>query len=89
MTDNTRTLGLILAEGMARRMGGATRRCCGSAAPTILERVLERLRPQSDAIILNANGDPARFAPFGLPIVPDDVPDFRRAARAGILAGLD
>ena len=55
---------------------------------TILERVLARLTPQCAAVILNANGDPARFADSGLTVVPDSVPDFA-GPLAGILAGLD
>jgi molybdopterin-guanine dinucleotide biosynthesis protein A len=54
----------------------------------ILDRVLERLRPSCSALLINANGDPARFAPFGLPVVADSVPDFA-GPLAGILAGLD
>jgi molybdopterin-guanine dinucleotide biosynthesis protein A len=45
------------------------------------------LRPQCERLVLNANGDPARFASFGLPVVADDVPDFA-GPLAGILAGL-
>jgi molybdopterin-guanine dinucleotide biosynthesis protein A len=55
---------------------------------TILERVLATLKPQCTRIILNANGDPARFADSGLPVVADDVPGFA-GPLAGILAGLD
>ena len=58
----------------------------GGAA--ILDRVLGRLRPACTGIILNVNGDPARFAGYGLPVVPDSVPDFA-GPLAGILAGLD
>jgi molybdopterin-guanine dinucleotide biosynthesis protein A len=50
--------------------------------------VIERLRPQVDTLVLNANGDPGRFATFGLPVVPDSVPDFA-GPLAGVLAGLD
>src|ERR1700742_2347577 len=55
---------------------------------TILERVIARLSPQCDGLILNANGDPARFAAFGLQVVADDVPGFP-GPLAGILAALD
>jgi molybdopterin-guanine dinucleotide biosynthesis protein A len=54
----------------------------------LLRHVIERLRPQVEALILNANGDPGRFASFGLPVVPDSVPDFA-GPLAGVLAGLD
>src|SRR5258708_8947631 len=55
---------------------------------TILERVIARLQPQCDGLILNANGDPGRFAAFGLPVIPDTVADFP-GPLAGILAALD
>jgi molybdenum cofactor guanylyltransferase len=81
-------LGLVLAGGLARRMGGGDKARIRIGGKTILERVLARLAPQCDAIILNANGDPARFADTGLPVVPDTVPGFA-GPLAGILAGLD
>jgi molybdopterin-guanine dinucleotide biosynthesis protein A len=81
-------LGLVLAGGLARRMGGGDKARIRIGGKTILERVLARLAPQCTAIILNANGDPARFGDTGLPVVPDTVPDFA-GPLAGILAGLD
>jgi molybdopterin-guanine dinucleotide biosynthesis protein A len=82
------TLGLVLAGGLARRMGGGDKIMLRVGGATILERVLERFRPQCAALVLNANGDPARFARTGLPVVPDSIPDFA-GPLAGILAGLD
>ena len=81
-------LGLLLAGGQSRRMGGGdkARRLLGGRP--LLQRVIDRMRPQVAALILNANGDPARFAGFGLPVVPDSIPDFA-GPLAGILAGLD
>ena len=87
MTTNP-ILGLVLAGGQARRMGGGDKALLRIGGRTILERVLERLRPQCDAIILNANGDPARFAATGLPVIADNVSGFV-GPLAGILAGLD
>jgi molybdopterin-guanine dinucleotide biosynthesis protein A len=81
-------LGLVLAGGLARRMGGGDKARIKVGGATILERVLARLMPQCARIILNANGDPARFADSGLTVVPDDVPGFA-GPLAGILAGLD
>jgi molybdenum cofactor guanylyltransferase len=81
-------LGVLLAGGLARRMGGGDKPLRTIAGRTILERVIERLAPQCDGLILNANGDPARFAFTGLPVVPDDVPGFA-GPLAGILAALD
>src|ERR1043165_6080322 len=80
------TLGLVLAGGLARRMGGGDKALLRIGAATILERVLDRLTPQCARIILNANGDPARFAFTRLPVVADEVPDFA-GPLAGVLAG--
>jgi molybdenum cofactor guanylyltransferase len=82
------TLGVVLAGGLARRMGGGDKTRLRIGGRTILERAVARLRPQCAALILNANGDPARFADTGLEIVPDNVPDFA-GPLAGILAALD
>jgi molybdopterin-guanine dinucleotide biosynthesis protein A len=83
-----KTLGLILAGGLARRMGGGDKARIRIGGKTILQRVLECLAPQCDGVIINANGDPARFADTGLPVIADSVPDFA-GPLAGILAGLD
>jgi molybdenum cofactor guanylyltransferase len=82
------TLGLVLAGGLARRMGGGDKALLKIGAATILERVLDRLSPQCSRLILNANGDPARFAFTHLPVVADEIPDFA-GPLAGVLAGLD
>jgi molybdenum cofactor guanylyltransferase len=83
-----RPLGLVLAGGLARRMGGGDKARIRIGGKTILARVLTRLTPQCSGVILNANGDPARFADTGLQVVADSVPDFA-GPLAGILAGLD
>ena len=88
MMTETPTLGLVLAGGLARRMGGGDKPRTSIGGTTILSRVLERMKPQCTRLILNANGDPARFADTGLPVIADDVPDFA-GPLAGILAGLD
>ncbi|MFL5055777.1 MAG: molybdenum cofactor guanylyltransferase MobA [Microvirga sp.] len=82
------TLGVLLAGGLARRMGGGDKPLKEIAGRTILERAIERLAPQCAALILNANGGPARFAFTGLTVVADDVPGFA-GPLAGILAALD
>jgi molybdenum cofactor guanylyltransferase len=84
----TRIPGVLLAGGLARRMGGGDKPMRQIAGRTILERVIARLSPQCDGLILNANGNPARFAAFGLPVVPDGVADFP-GPLAGIVAALD
>ena len=86
--DQPPTLGLILAGGLARRMGGGDKARIRVGGTTILERVLVRLKPQCRRVVINANGDPTRFADTGLPVVADSVPDFA-GPLAGILAGLD
>jgi molybdopterin-guanine dinucleotide biosynthesis protein A len=82
------TLGLVLAGGLARRMGGGDKARLTIGGVTILDRVLATLSAQCTGIIINANGDPARFADTGLEVVPDNVPGFA-GPLAGILAGLD
>ena len=79
---------VVLAGGLARRMGGGDKPMRVIGGRTILDRVIARLRPQCGKIILNGNGDPARFAAFDCPVVPDSVSDFP-GPLAGILAGLD
>ena len=80
--------GLVLAGGQSRRMGGGDKALRRLGGRTLLGHVVERLRPQVAALVINANGDPARFAGFGLPVVADGVPDFA-GPLAGVLAGLD
>jgi len=78
----------VLAGGLARRMGGGDKARIAIGGVTILQRVLACLKPQCTRIVINANGDPARFADTKLPVVADSVPDFA-GPLAGILAGLD
>jgi molybdenum cofactor guanylyltransferase len=80
--------GVLLAGGLARRMGGGDKPMRQIGGCSILDRVIARLTPQCGELILNANGDPARFARFGLTVVPDTVADFP-GPLAGILAALD
>jgi molybdopterin-guanine dinucleotide biosynthesis protein A len=91
MTTNAEipdTPGVLLAGGLARRMGGGDKPMREIGGRTILARVIDRLAPQCDGLILNANGDPARFKAFGLPVIADDIADFP-GPLAGILAALD
>ena len=88
MTPTPPTLGLVLVGGLARRMGGRDKALIKIGGVTILDRVLACLSAQCTGIIINANGDPRRFAYTGLTVVPDSVPDFA-GPLAGILAGLD
>jgi molybdopterin-guanine dinucleotide biosynthesis protein A len=88
MTTESGVLGLVLAGGLARRMGGGDKPMTTIGGESILSRALRRLAPQCKLMVINANGDPSRFAFTHLPVVPDDVPDFA-GPLAGILAGLD
>ncbi len=80
--------GVILAGGQSRRMGGGDKCLRALGGRPILARIIERARPQVQALVLNANGDPARFASFALPVIADSVEGFV-GPLGGILAGLD
>src|SRR3954452_21016511 len=82
------TWGLLLAGGLSRRMGGGDKALRPLGGRTLLDHVIDPIAPQVAGLVLNANGDPDRFAAFGLPVVGDSVPDFA-GPLAGILAGLD
>ena len=82
------TFGVVLAGGLARRMGGGDKPLRLLAGRPMLDHVLDRLRPQVAAMALSANGDAARFAPRGLPVLADKLPDFP-GPLAGILAGME
>lgn len=84
----SRPLGVILAGGLATRMGGGDKALLPLGDRPILRHVIDRLAPQVAGLALNANGDPARFAAYGLPVLPDPLPDFP-GPLAGVLAGLD
>ncbi|MCA1456556.1 molybdenum cofactor guanylyltransferase MobA [Bradyrhizobium sp. BRP22] len=88
MTSRDKIPGVLLAGGLARRMGGGDKPMRTIGGRSILDRVIARLAPQCYGLILNANGDPARFAAFGLPVIADGVADFP-GPLAGILAALD
>lgn len=79
---------VILAGGRATRMGGGDKPLKVLRGVPILSHVLARVARDGRALVLNANGDPDRFAPFGLPVVADAESDFP-GPLAGILAGLD
>ncbi len=84
-----RPLGVILAGGLARRMGGGDKSLLSlGASSRVLDQVIARLGAQVDQMVLNANGDPARFDEFGLPVVADSLDGFL-GPLAGLLAGLD
>jgi molybdenum cofactor guanylyltransferase len=80
-------VGVLLAGGQARRMGGGDKCLRPLGARPILAHVIERARPQVAALVLNANGDPARLAAFGLPVAPDVIEGFA-GPLAGVLTGM-
>lgn len=84
----TKPPAVILAGGKATRMGGGDKGLRTIGGKPLLDHVLNRMRPQSGPIALNANGDAARFADYGLPVLPDTLPD-HPGPLAGVLAGLD
>jgi molybdopterin-guanine dinucleotide biosynthesis protein A len=88
MPDFPSTVGAILAGGSARRLGGGDKTMRRVGERTILARLLYRLRPQVSALVLNANDDPARFAPYGLPVIADSISG-QPGPLAGVVAGLD
>lgn len=79
---------IILAGGRASRMGGGDKGLLCVGGQSLLARVIARLAPQCAPLALNANGDPTRFAGFGLPVLADSLPDMP-GPLAGILVGLD
>lgn len=83
MLDKEKVLGVILAGGQARRMGGADKPLTEISGKPLLQYVVERLSPQLTHLLLNANGNAQRYAKFNLPVQADIVPDF-----AGPLAGV-
>lgn len=89
-TGETLPPGVILAGGTALRMGGGDKALLALGGRTLLARVIARLRPQVGALAVNANGDPARFADAGLPVIPDAAAEpTSQGPLAGVLAGLD
>ncbi len=79
--------GVLLAGGQSRRMGGGDKGLLGFGRGTMLGHVIERFAPQVGELVLNANGDPARFSAFGLPVIADTI-DGNVGPLAGVLAGM-
>jgi len=79
-------VGVLLAGGQSRRMGGGDKSLNDLDGRPLLRHVVERAQPQVDTLILNANGDPARFAEYSLPVVADTVDGFV-GPLAGVLTG--
>ena len=88
MAQAAGVVGVLLAGGLARRMGGGDKCLLGLGGRTVLDHVIERARPQVHALVLNANGDPGRFAAFGLTVAADVIEGFA-GPLAGVLTGME
>lgn len=80
--------GVLLAGGLARRMGGGDKGMKRLGGRPIMDRIIERARPQVTTLLVNANGDPGRFESYGLPVMADVV-DGYAGPLAGVLTGLE
>ena len=80
-------VGVLLAGGLSRRMGGGDKGLLQLGDQPMMAHALNRLAPQVDHMIINANGDPTRFAEFDLPVVADTMAG-TPGPLAGVLAGL-
>ena len=80
--------GVLLAGGKARRMGGGDKCLCELAGEPLLAHAIARAEPQIATLAINANGDAARFAAFGLPVIADTIAN-HAGPLAGVLAGMD
>ncbi len=87
MKRNPKVVGCILAGGLARRMGGGDKGLIELAGRPVLNHVVERFGAQVSHLVLNANGNPDRFADYCLPVMPDTVEGFA-GPLAGVLAGM-
>lgn len=85
--DIGEVVGVLLAGGQSRRMGGGDKSLKRLGGRPILEHVLERVREQVGRLVLNANGDPERFVQYGLPVA-EDVVDGQPGPLAGVLTGM-
>jgi molybdopterin-guanine dinucleotide biosynthesis protein A len=85
--SKTEIVGVLLAGGLSRRMGGGDKGLLDLGGRSMLARVIERLCPQVGDMIINANGDPERFAGYSLPVQPDTLAD-NPGPLAGVLAGM-
>ena len=79
---------VILAGGKASRMGGADKALLPLAGKPLVSHAIARLAPQVSTMIISANGELSRFAPFGLPVIADSLAEYP-GPLAGLLAGLE
>ena len=88
MTESNTVVGVLLAGGLSRRMGGGDKCLRELGGQPILARIIERAGPQVAALVLNANGDPARFADFKLRVAADVIEGYA-GPLAGVLTGME
>ena len=86
--SSKKVIGVLLAGGLARRMGGGDKCLRILAGRPLLDRLIDVVKPQVDIMILNANGDATRFASYGLPVVADVIEGYA-GPLAGVLTGLE
>ena len=84
----TQNCAIILAGGLSTRMGGGNKALRMLGGETLLTHVIRRLKPQTDRLAINANGEPEQFEGYGLPVVPDSFAGFA-GPLAGVLAGME
>ena len=87
MSTSSTILGVILAGGSSRRMGGGDKGFADLCGKPMLAHVIERFRVQTATLVLNANGDPARFKSYGLPVIPD-LDRKEQGPMAGLIAAM-
>lgn len=87
MPDRGEITGAVLAGGEGRRMGGVDKGLVPMAGRPLVAWTLEALRPQADALLINANRSLDRYREFGVPVVPDRVDGFM-GPLAGVQAAL-
>jgi molybdopterin-guanine dinucleotide biosynthesis protein A len=92
MTAYGPIVGVLLAGGRSSRFGGGDKSLAMLGGKTLIASAIERLAPQVEILVLNANGDPARFGKLALPVIADDaspgIGDFA-GPLAGLLAGME
>jgi molybdenum cofactor guanylyltransferase len=82
MDSRTPLAGTILAGGQARRLGGIDKGLVEIGGRPMIEWIIERLAPQVDRILINANRNHERYAGYGYPVVADGFGEYE-----GPLAG--
>ena len=88
LPSESAVVGVLLAGGRSRRMGGGDKCLRRLGRDTLLGRIIERVRPQVGPLVINANGDPSRFEAYGIPVASDVVTGFA-GPLAGVLTGLE